>query len=620
MRKMKKMAIIILTIALILGMSVPVNADLVFSEKVTETIDSQLQTLLKEADSDKRIPVDIWLCEMSTVEEREQKIFSKIGLNKAKIALDTRNTVSAEKIDEYIVAERELYAAEREQQYVALRLEYADVTALHTTQKTDARLFYSQYAPMISAELTSAEIKLLARDSRVQAIYYSPDVTFKDAGNVSVPTIGADYTRDTLGYTGSGIKIGMVESGLPNITSSCFNPNQIHYDSNIENVTQKWTAHASKVAAIMIGKPTTIKGVTYEGIVPDAELYATCFDPDIENDWRVRVEWLLSQGVHVINMSAGLDTDTDTEWPGCYNTHDRWVDHIANDHNVHFVKSAGNALVSPDGETIANAVPVTSPGMAYNAITVGSIDDGNSTDRSDDVLANDSCYEEHYYIADGPPTNKPDLVAPGVNITTAVGTDSGTSFAAPHVTAVIAQLCQRFPSLRLLQAGVKAILTASISHSVHAYTPADDNYDQFGAGVVNARAAFETVNAYRMVDNSFPANSPANAEKVYTFSAPADQRVRVSLTWLKYAALSNDESHLNDVSSEYNLADLDLYVIHPNGSAIHYSDTLYNNTEIVDFVTSTAGTYQMVVSNRLASQQKIEFGLSWWFGEIVDSD
>ena len=85
------------------GMTVPANADLVSSEKVTETIDSQLQTLFKEADSGKRIPVDIWLYEMSTVEEREQKIFSKIGLNKAKISLDTRNTVSAEKIDEYIV-------------------------------------------------------------------------------------------------------------------------------------------------------------------------------------------------------------------------------------------------------------------------------------------------------------------------------------------------------------------------------------------------------------------------------------------------------------------------------------------------------------------------------------
>ena len=597
---MKKIATTVLTIVLILGMTVPANADLVSSEKVTEKIDSRLQTLLKDADSDKRIPVDIWLYDTSTVEEREQKIFSKLGLNKAKIALDTRNAVSAEKIDEYIVTERELYAAEREQEYVALRLEYADVTALQTTRKTDTRLFYSQYAPMISAELTSAEIKLLARDSRVESICYSPNVILQDAGDISVPAIGANYTRDTLGYTGAGVKIGMIETSLP----QSFISENIRYDETLGDEAI-YLDHSNRVASILVGKTTTVDGVTYEGIVPNAELYATCASNSV--DWYPRVEWLLSQGVHVINMSAGFAA-------GAYYTDmERWVDYVIANHHVHFVTAAGNT-----------GLGVSSPGMAYNVLTVGAIDDKNNMDESDDVICATSSFDENNSLfVEGwvTPTNKPDLVAPGFDINTPINNNapveerSGTSFAAPHVTAVVAQLCQRFPSLRVLQAGVKAILTASISHSEHAYTPADEEYDMFGAGVVNARAAMETANAYRMVDNSFPANSPANAEKVYTFSAPADQRIRVSLTWLKHATLPEDQEYEN-----YNLADLDLYVIHPEGADIEYSTEIYNNTEIVDFVAPVAGTYQMVVSNRLASQQKIEFGLSWWFGEIVDSD
>lgn len=608
MKKTKKMVIFVFAFVLAILMSVPANADIVSSSKVTATIDSQLQAVLKESSSDERIPVDIWLYESSSAVEREQKIYSRIGVNKAQLTSAARGTVSSEQINTYIATERSLYAAEKAEEYASFRIDYSDVQALQTTRKTDTRLFYSQYAPMISAELTPVEIRLIARDSRVETICYSPNVTLKDEGDISLPTIGADYTRDTLGYTGSGIKIGMIESGLPSATSRCFAPGQIHYDSNIENVTQKWTPHASKVAAIMVGKATIIRGVTYEGIVPDAELYATCFDSDIENDWRVRVEWLLSQGVHVINMSAGLDT----EWPGCYSTHDRWVDHIANDHNVHFVKSAGNALVSPDGETIANAVPVTSPGMAYNAITVGSIDDGNSTDRSDDVLANDSCYEEHYYTVDGPPTNKPDLVAPGVNITTAVGTDSGSSFAAPHVTAVVAQLCEWLPSMAVLQPVVKAVLTASISHSEHKYTPANEEYDMFGAGVVNARAAFETINAYRMLTGYFPYDDTAT-DRVYDFTASANQRVRVSLTWLKYAALHESVPHTMVDPSDYELANLDLYIMGPDGSWVAYSRTDYYNTEIVDFKTTQAGTYYIDVVHRSSDEPSVTFGLAWWF-------
>lgn len=207
MKKTKKTAIFIFAMVLTILMSIPVNADILSSSKVIATIDSQLQNILKESSAEERIPVDIWLYESSSAEEREQKIYSTIGLNKAQIASATRGTVSSEQINDYIVTERSLYAAEKAEQYASLRIDYSDVQALQTTRKTDTRLFYSQYAPMISAELTPVEIRLMARDSRVETICYSPDIAIKDASDVSFPTIGADYTRDTLDYTGSGIKI-----------------------------------------------------------------------------------------------------------------------------------------------------------------------------------------------------------------------------------------------------------------------------------------------------------------------------------------------------------------------------------------------------------------------------
>ena len=77
MRKTKKALSTFLVILLIFGMSMPTNAELVSSGKVQSTIDSRLQSLLADASADTRIPVDVWLYENDTMEEREQKVTPK---------------------------------------------------------------------------------------------------------------------------------------------------------------------------------------------------------------------------------------------------------------------------------------------------------------------------------------------------------------------------------------------------------------------------------------------------------------------------------------------------------------------------------------------------------------
>lgn len=600
MKKTKKVVIFVFAMVLAVLMSVPTNADMLSSGKVTATIDAHLQSLLKDVSADKKIPVDIWLYETSTNEEREQRIFSKIGLNKAQIVSDTRGTISSEKVDKYIMTERSMYAAEREQQYVSIRKDYTKIQGLQDTRSEDTRLFYSQYAPMISAELTSAEIKTLARDSRVQSICYSPEVTLEDEGDISIPSIGANYVRDTLGYTGSGVKIGMIESGVPDSADSCFSGVDITYD-NIPNIGHKYSYHADMVASLMVGQETTINGVTCgEGIVPNAKLYVTCFDPQVDKDWRVRMEWLLSQGVHVINMSAFIPDES----PGHYGANERWVDHIAYSHNVHFVKSSGN-----------NGAGVTSPGLAYNILTVGAIDDNNSIDPEDDAFYNYSSYIE--FSSEAPqgqtiyPTNKPDLVAPGVNITTVAGMYTGTSCSAPHITAIVAQLCEYIGSLKVMPAVVKAILTASVSHSEYAYDTGvmGEGYDKFGAGVVNAKATFETALAFRMM-GYFPVEQDDNEKKTYTFTASVGQRVRVSLTWLKYAHLHETIPHVYCDPSELGVEDLDLCIYDPDGILVGDWRADDNNTEIADFVTAKSGTYTIEVHQF----HGVPFGVAWWFG------
>jgi len=594
-------------------------------------LDPALETILQNTRSDKRIPVDVWLYETETMEEREAAVLSKTGINKRKIIstenapLSEKTTLSASKIDEYIEAERALYAKNRKDQYALLLKNYESMEGLKETREVK-RLFFSQYAPMISAELTPAEIKTLARDTRVQSIYYSPHVTLENNSDIAAQVTAAGYVRDNMGYTGSGIKIGMIESSMPDPQSNYFSSNVI-CDSTAEPLPGG-TWHANRVAVIMVGAAAENNGVVYKGIVPNATLYSTCYNnTNTAVDWRSKVEWLLTQGVHVINMSAEIKL-LDENWipgeehvvdpslypeAGLYDLHERWLDHVAISHSVHFVVSAGN-----HDPQIGHKI--TSPALAYNIISVGAIDDNNTaSNHQDDTRALFSCYEETIG------TNKPDLVAPGANIYTAVPIDyasdltpeqqtSGTSFAAPQVTAIVAQLCQYRPALRTLQDAMKAILTASISHGKLAFDSSDAdavNFDKYGAGVVNAQAAFYTAGNGRYLTADFPANTAANTERRYTFYvSSSDTKIRVSLAWLKYSTVSG--THATSDPADYAIADLDLYILDPNGNYIASAITSDNNVEIIDFEPNSAGNYTIVVSHCEGSPRATYYALAWW--------
>ena len=580
-------------VILIASVCSSVNASGTLQQASEAVIDTQLRDILLKSTATDQIPVDVWLYDPVSSEELEKEISSRIGTTREQLTTNKDRSATSQEVDAYIETERTLYAEKMNQHYDELLKDYSNVKALCETRK-GKRLFFSQYAPMIRAELTPAEIKLLAQDDRVQSIYYSPPVEVVNASNMSIPTIGADYTRDTLGYTGSGIKIGMIESGIPDKDAQFFTTENITCDTSSTTYEDN---HANLVAAIMVGKNTTVNGVTYKGIVPDAKLYAAhCSDSD---EWIEQVEWLLSKNVHVINMSMGFPT-----LQGEYTILDKWLDHIAFNHNVHIVVAAGNS----NDENEENR-KITSPGMAYNVLTVGAIDDNNTTCYDDDILAAYSCWRETTGA------NKPDLVAPGTNITTAAGTNSGTSFAAPHVTAVVAQLCQRKPELKLLQNTVKAILTASVSHSEirhHTMEGVIEDYDKCGAGVVNARSACSTIIESRYESGSFAANSGDGTQVMYTFNVTNTNRnVRVSLSWLKCSVFSEGESHTSGDVTTGSLANLNLYVYDSAGEIVRANDVGIN-TEIVEFKPTRTGTHRIYIRQSSDSNKRVYYGLAWW--------
>lgn len=582
-----------------------------------DVITPELREVMNASKAADKIPVSIWTDEIDAAEVEELAL-KKTGFNKASIrALVEQgkgDTVTLDDVNEYIAVERKLYAEKQQ----SANQKFAGKYTFLTEAKSKEDAYVCSYAPMIVVKLTKSQIETLAKDSAVCAISHSPKIKAENMMSTSVPTIDADYTRDTLGYNGAGIRIGMVELGIPvsedeNAVSwvshalRATNTDGVNYDPED-------ALHAIAVAEVMVSNDTSENG-KYKGIVPNATLYSAALGNN-ENSSRVyaAVEWLLSQNVHVINMSAGIILDNGA---GKYTEVEKWFDHIAHNHSVHFVASAGNY----NPESLVDEPNVSHPALAYNVIAVGNLDDKNTTSLVSDVLAATSCYDEIKVASSVTPPNKPDLVAPGENISTSSFHNvsgffqpvSGTSFAAPHVTGIVAQLIDQYPSLAVLQDLTKAILTAAIDHPSRRYTSADtNNFDKYGAGCVNALACTEVSYRGTFASSTFAASS--TTPKTYTFNAPSSAAfVRGSLVWLKSTWYSGS-NHTGSPTVNGGVTKLSITVFTPNGDEIDFSND--NKTNMIVFELDPDiygyGNYTVEIGTT-GSNYPTYFGFAWWY-------
>ena len=546
----------------------------------------QLQEALEKTTS--RIPVAIWLDEISGA-RIEEAVKVQIGFNRQDMdSLEMQHNLTLEEVDLYISTERTLYKEEQLQSHERFLDVYAEICGFDPESE---KLFVSKYAPLICAELTPAEIRIVSNDDRVQMMDLSPEKEPVSMASLSYGVTDSATLTNTLGFTGSGIKIGMADELLPISTWNLFN------ESNVNrlfcaSVLQE-DKHATLVAYLMVGQQTA----GYPGgIVPDAYLYAT--DSTDLTSWKTQIEYLLDYGSHIIVITQGYEAAN-------YNVIDQWFDHIGINHSVHFVCPVGNDYAY-----------TPSPSKSYNSISVGAIDDKNTTDRDDDEPASFSCYVEYENYA-----NKPDLMAPGVNIYSPVprcdsiiniphNNNSGTCFAAPQVAAIVAQLCEYRPALLTKQGGMKAILSASISHPM-SYDTNDSEFDSCGAGVANAYQSYRTIAFDRYRTSYIPSDYEDTTDYYTTDYVVQGETVRVSLSWLKSNSVDHSSNAATATPSNVNCANLDLYVYGANHTLIESACSTYNNTEIVEFVAPASGYYSIEVVISSLSTATTYYGIAW---------
>lgn len=449
--------------------------------------------------------------------------------------------------------------------------------------------------PSFTAVLPKRVILELARRSDVSAIYLTEAEVQLELDS-AVPTTLAPIVW-SRGITGSGVTIAILENG--NIDP---NNSFLHHAAISRTASVGIVDHTTRVASDAASFHDTYRGMAYGATVLSAGHEAA------QADFVTGLQWAFNQGARIVNVSEGYEADNNVNWL------DRAVDYWARNNFITIVKSAGNTGGS-----------ITTPGKAWNVITVGAADDNNNADWADDRMWSDSAYVNP--ISPHNDREKPEVVAVGANVT-AVGvndvpqTRSGTSHAAPQVAGLVALLIHRNAALSSWPEATKAIIMASATHNITGPTIIVRNQGDLrdGAGAINAALA-DTVAQTRNFSDVDPctvscwwglsisnSNFPVGTDLERRFYAERGNLIRVAIAWWAHA-----DTPGNNYSFDRLDTDLDLRIKNPTNQYIPNVSSLSwdNNYEMVEFVATQTGEYKIVVRKARADEPSNYLGIAF---------
>jgi len=185
---------------------------------------------------------------------------------------------------------------------------------------------------------------------------------------------------------------------------------------------------------------------------------------------------------------------------------------------------------------------------------------------------------------------------------------TGTSMAAPMVSATAANLIEADATLDKHPAAITAILLASSDHKIDT---TDVITRPSGVGALNASAALVTVERgdwnEEFVNDSI-------LSRMYSDYVHENQIVRVSIRWLSNPNCT--DQNYPWICTDPTPPDLRLKVTPENSSWVLYSDLKYDNFEIIEFVAPESDIYEFHVElvGNWGSYANIPLGIAWWIG------
>lgn len=487
--------------------------------------------------------------------------------------------------------------------------------------------YISKYAPVIIAQVDKNKIIELSENEFVTQLDYYKNNYENNSVTGSIHLEQTDIVDETgtkydveggwTGHTGWGVTVGIQEVGgvveknhemfigLDNL--SVLSPVEVDGYENFINYNNH---HAELVTSIICGNRVLFNDKWYEGILTAAEVYEVPFSPNNIGQELENLELLIDYGANVINMSYYLHPNND-EPSYVYSAQDYYHDLLINNRHVTLVVAAGNGGL--------NAYPAT-PANSFNSIIVGNADtisyDGNTlTAKSKQYLVDStSSSNEYSYVP-----NRPDVVAPGNNISyiksNSLYLNSGTSFAAPIVTGMIAQMMEADPQLKTNPSKVKALVCMSAQSSymsayydINANGTADSNdyyntavnygmREYSGCGFMDATVLL--TNTYYNQTNSSSFSTVVSSNYITSgVTLQGGKKLRACMNY-------NKTNSLTSISSLNDRDDLDLVLLDANMNELISYPSNTNNVEILEYTVPQTGTYYFKIKvNNIYDESK----------------
>ena len=337
----------------------------------------------------------------------------------------------------------------------------------------------------VAAHIPPVSVRSLSREKTVNKVHLD-DVVMKLMDKASV-TVAADYANER-GLTGKDVSVAVVDTGVyPHSDLTTPNNRIVGFVDFVNEKTTPYDddGHGTHVSGIVAGNGFSSNG-RYMGIAPDANIVGVkVLDENgggSISDVIAGIQWVIENkrryNIKVMTLSLGVKAKSSyRDDPLC-----RAVAQ-ATAQGITVVAAAGNS--GPDFSTI------NSPGISPDIISVGACNDRKTSDPNNCSVAD--------FSSRGPTIDKihkPDILAPGVDITSLNNKNngyhslSGTSMATPIVAGCVALLHESNPNLTPVE--TKRMLVENC-------IDLNQDADVQGAGLLDIR---------KIIDTSIPSPQP----------------------------------------------------------------------------------------------------------------
>ncbi len=369
-------------------------------------------------------------------------------------------------------------------------------------------------------DLPNGLIKQLESRPEVFRLHY--DRPIHDFNYRTSITVGAATARLTTGYTGAGVGVAVIDSGVAphddlskGSAPGSFPYGNLRVTKFVDFVNGRTSpyddnGHGTHVAGTIAGNGTDSYGEK-AGVAPNAQIVSlkvlNATGTGTISNIIAALNWVLANrqtyNIRVVNLSVGARV-----------TESYWTDPLTLAAKA--VVERGVVVVGASGNFGKNALGqlqyggITAPGNAPWVLTVGASSTNGTLTRGDDTLAGFSSTGPTYIDF----AAKPDLVAPGTgtvslavpgstlyltklaylvggstfSLTKPYLTLSGTSMAAPVVSGTVALMMQANPSL------TPNLVKAILQYTAQKYP--GYNGLQEGAGFLNTYGAVKLAKFY----------------------------------------------------------------------------------------------------------------------------